>query len=58
MSWLHFAGGGKDEITDQNSGAGLPWRALSFPLKITFNVDGNLKNRQMIRNRIGIQVRV
>lgn len=59
MSWLHFAGEGKDEITDQNSGAGLPWRALKFPLKITFNVDGNLlKNRQMIRNMIGIQVRV
>ena len=67
VSWLHFACKGKDEITDGNSEAprlqgrpaGLPWRILCFLPKITFNVDGNpLENRQMMRSRMGIQVRV
>lgn len=67
VSWLHFASKGKGEITDGNSGAprlqgrraGLPWQILCFLPKINFNVDGNpLKNRQMMRSRMGIQVRL
>ena len=65
VSWLHFAGEGKDEITDENSGApklqGRQEPVFPGGFFVTFNsnVDGNLlKNREMTRSRVRIQVRV
>lgn len=54
VSWLDFASGGKDDTTDDKSGAPGLHGGFFVPFP---NVDGvPLKNKRMVRNRMGIQM--